>query len=216
MASGTAAPARKRSIIYIDGFNFYYGAVKDTPHKWLDFEKLMRRVRPDDDIQQIRYFTALVNGTSQIRQKTYLSALATLPLVDVTLGRFKQKAIPCTVPPCTHSGDRTIIRQEEKRTDVSIGIAILDDAYQNLCDNIVLVSGDSDLVPALRAVKLRFPAKKLIVYVPARNQVRGAATELRAAADQDRTFPMNLIPLSLFAASIPDGAGGTITKPATW
>ncbi len=27
-----------RTYIYIDGFNFYYGAVKDTPYKWLDFK----------------------------------------------------------------------------------------------------------------------------------------------------------------------------------
>ena len=26
-----------RTYIYIDGFNFYYGAVKGTPFKWLDF-----------------------------------------------------------------------------------------------------------------------------------------------------------------------------------
>jgi hypothetical protein len=24
--------------VYIDGFNFYYGAAKGTPHKWLDLE----------------------------------------------------------------------------------------------------------------------------------------------------------------------------------
>jgi hypothetical protein len=25
-----------RTSIYIDGFNLYYGAVKDTPYKWLN------------------------------------------------------------------------------------------------------------------------------------------------------------------------------------
>lgn len=29
-----------RTYIYVDGFNFYYGAVKDTEHKWVDFKKL--------------------------------------------------------------------------------------------------------------------------------------------------------------------------------
>jgi hypothetical protein len=33
---------RPRTIVYIDGFNFYYGSVyygsvKGTPYKWLDF-----------------------------------------------------------------------------------------------------------------------------------------------------------------------------------
>jgi len=30
-----------RAFIYIDGFNFYYRAVRNAPYKWLDF-KLLR------------------------------------------------------------------------------------------------------------------------------------------------------------------------------
>ena len=33
---------------------------------------------------------------------------------------------------------------EEKRTDVNIAVYMLDDAYQDACDNFVLVSGNSD------------------------------------------------------------------------
>ena len=29
-----------KTNIYIDGFNLYYGCVKDTPYKWLDLAKL--------------------------------------------------------------------------------------------------------------------------------------------------------------------------------
>ncbi len=29
-----------RTNIYIDGFNLYYGALKDTPYKWLDLKAL--------------------------------------------------------------------------------------------------------------------------------------------------------------------------------
>ena len=31
-----------RTSIYIDGFNLYYGAVKDTPYKWLNLDTLCR------------------------------------------------------------------------------------------------------------------------------------------------------------------------------
>ena len=48
----------KRSIIYIDGFNLYYGAIKDTKWKWLNLERYFTLVRQDDDIQIIKYFTA--------------------------------------------------------------------------------------------------------------------------------------------------------------
>ena len=70
----------KRSIIYIDGFNLYYGLVKDTPWKWLNIEEYFKRIRQDDDIQKIKYFTAESDGS--LDQQTYLSALYSLPLVQ--------------------------------------------------------------------------------------------------------------------------------------
>ena len=33
-------PFLARVNVYIDGFNFYYGVVRNTPYKWLDFRKL--------------------------------------------------------------------------------------------------------------------------------------------------------------------------------
>jgi hypothetical protein len=46
------------TIVYIDGFNLYYGALRGSPSKWLDLEALSRRLLPKDDIHLIRYFTA--------------------------------------------------------------------------------------------------------------------------------------------------------------
>ena len=104
---------------------------------------------------------------------------------------------------------------EEKRTDVHIGIHMLDDAYQNRCEKQILVSGDSDLVPALNVIKSRFPSKEIIVYVPTRNPIRGAAVELRSAADKDRNLPLNLLQLSQFPVQFPDSAGKLVVKPAS-
>lgn len=56
----------------------------------------------------------------------------------------------------------------------------------------------------------------MIVYVPSRSLVRGAATEFRAAADKDRSFPLRLLRISQFPSDFPDGRGGTIRKPADW
>ena len=53
-----------RTYIYIDGFNFYYGAVKDTPYKWLDVKALFAKIlQPHHAILRIKYFTALVSDT---------------------------------------------------------------------------------------------------------------------------------------------------------
>ena len=35
-----------RMNVYIDAFNLYYGAVKDTPYRWLDLDALCRRLFP--------------------------------------------------------------------------------------------------------------------------------------------------------------------------
>ncbi len=50
------------TIVYIDGFNLHYGAVKGTAHKWLDLDATCKRLLPTDKIEKIRYFTARVSA----------------------------------------------------------------------------------------------------------------------------------------------------------
>jgi uncharacterized LabA/DUF88 family protein len=213
--SNPPAP-RPRSIVYIDGFNLYYGAIKGGPNKWLDLERYFSKLRHRDDVKRIYYFTAKVDGPSRSDQDIYLRALATLPLVEVRLGRFKLKTVQCRVQACAYSGSKFFKVMEEKQTDVAIGIQMLLDAYDYNCDRFVLVSGDSDLLPAVTTIKRLFPAKELIVYIPATNALRGAATELRGIADKDRTLPQALLRHCLFPSQVPDGAGGFINKPSGW
>jgi len=68
-----------RTIVYIDGFNLYYGAVRGSAFKWLNLQRLFQLLRPDDNILKIHYFTALVDGPTRPNQKVYLRALGTLP-----------------------------------------------------------------------------------------------------------------------------------------
>lgn len=216
-ASPPAAPKpRPRTIFYLDGLNLYYGAVRSTPAlKWLDLARYCRLLRPHDDIKLIRYFSALVTGPTRPNQEIYLKALATNPLVEVILGKFKMKNVKCGVPGCTIV-NKWYLTPEEKRTDVNIAVFLLDDAYQDLCDQFIIFSGDSDLVPAVNMVRQRFPKKKIIVYVPSQNPIRGAAVELRTSAHVARTLPPLLLSKSQFPDTIPDGAGGTLTRPASW
>jgi hypothetical protein len=87
-----------RVRIYVDGFNFYYGAVKDTPHKWLNLKLLAEEYFPAPDvIDKIKYFTARVSGSvdpdAPARQHAYLSALSTVPEVEIHYGNFLAKTI---------------------------------------------------------------------------------------------------------------------------
>ncbi len=215
-STSTTAKRTARSNVYIDGFNLYYGAIRGGSHKWLNLEKYFQKLRPNDDIKRIYYFTARVSGPSRKNQAAYLEALATLPSVEVRLGRFKLKNVKCRVQGCTFAGRKLFKSPEEKQTDVAMGIQMVVDAFDDNCDRFVLVTGDSDLLPAIRTIKLRYPTKKLILYVPANSTIRGAATELRGAADKDKTLPLDLLRHCHLPAKVPDGAGGFIEKPATW
>ena len=54
-----------RTSVYVDGFNLYYGAVKDTPFKWLNLVDLARQLVPGGHVVgRLKYFTARVSGVS--------------------------------------------------------------------------------------------------------------------------------------------------------
>ena len=85
-----------RTRVYVDGFNLYYGAVKGTPFKWLNLVELAYQILPaGHSVDKLNYFTARVSGVSDpgapARQHAYLSALATLPQVQVHFGSFLAK-----------------------------------------------------------------------------------------------------------------------------
>jgi hypothetical protein len=95
-----------RTIIYIDGFNLYYRALKGTPHKWLDVAAMSRAALPSRcTVTAINYYTAHVSGRTDpgapARQHAYLRALRTLPDVAIHFGNFlvSQKWAGLVQPP---------------------------------------------------------------------------------------------------------------------
>ena len=53
-----------RTSVYVDGFNFYYGAVRRTPYKWLNPELLFQHLLgPQNQLTRIKYFTARIQPT---------------------------------------------------------------------------------------------------------------------------------------------------------
>ena len=155
-----------RTFIYIDGFNFYYGAVKDTPYKWLDFKKLFEYLTdPSHQIISIKYFTAKVTGKidpdQPVRQKTYIRALRKyIPEISVYYGKFLSHNVfkPLAYPIDKNLFGKNIkfvnvIKTEEKGSDVNLAVQLLNDAWLDLHDCAVIVSNDSDLSESLRLVK---------------------------------------------------------------
>jgi len=155
-----------RTYIYIDGFNFYYGAVKGTQYKWLDFKKLFTHLlNTKNQIISIKYFTAIVTGKidphQPIRQKTFLRALKKhIPEISIHYGEFLSHNVfkPLAYPINKNLFGKPIkfakvIKTEEKGSDVNLALHLLNDAWLNLYDCAVVVSNDSDLAEALKLVK---------------------------------------------------------------
>lgn len=101
-----------RTIVYIDAFNFYFGALKGTPYKWLDkwldFGKLCSLLLPHNRIIAIKYFTARVrplphDPDQPTRQQVYWRALRSIPNFSIYEGHFLVHSVsmPLAKPPLT-------------------------------------------------------------------------------------------------------------------
>lgn len=207
------------SAVYVDGFNLYYGALRQTPHRWLDLQKYFTQIRSDEEIEKIWYFTAKVTQSAGTRQQAYWSALSTCQLVKIVEGFYKRKKQKCNVRACNIDPNLKYFDTfEEKQTDVNIALQIVRDAYEKKYTNIILVSGDTDLIPALEVVKQVSPKTKITVYVPDSSGCRAYNTgELRTIVHKVKPLPTANLSKAQFPVKIIDVKGNVIcTKPDSW
>lgn len=154
---------KERVIVYIDGFNLYFGMTsmyKDV--KWLDVRALaLSFLKEDQELVEVKYFTSRVanDPPKEKRQRTYLSAVESTE-TTIIYGHFKSNSKSCLR--CGHSW----ADNEEKMTDVNIAVQMLADALEDKFDTAFLISGDSDLVPPITAVHRHYKGKRVIVGFP--------------------------------------------------
>ncbi len=205
--------------VYIDGFNLYYRALKDTPFRWLDLRKLAETVFPQDDIHRVCYFTARLdarpgNPNQSRRQLVYLRALATLPGFDAYFGVFRSgvKRRPLAEP-VTGLPSYVLVRDsEEKGSDVNLATRLLVDGFNGEYEQAVVVSNDADFAGAMRYVRDDLGLRVTLVNPDHRNP---SPRHLADAA----TYVKRLWKSHLRRSQLPDTLSdevGVITKPAGW
>ena len=146
----------KRVCAHIHGFHLYHAIdnLRDNRLKWLNLRLLIENfTKPDvHSIEKIYYFSAYATWKEQAyhRHLAYTKALKHTG-IETVMGQFKEKDRACKKCGAKWKG------HEEKETDVKIALQLLDDAYQDKYDTAIIVSQDSDLFPAIRLVKDRFP-----------------------------------------------------------
>lgn len=199
-------------IVYVDGFNLYHG-MKDKFGRrllWLDLVELSRSVRPKSSLLQVRYFTAPVldNPPAASRQGRYQQALLAHngALIDIVQGRYQKKTLTC------RSCEDTWIRYEEKETDVNIATSIVSDAAAGVADSMLIVSADSDLVPAVRAARELNPSLFVAsAFPPAR-----FSAELKKLMPSSFSIGTTKLTQSQLPKVVKDAGGRTYGRPAKW
>jgi hypothetical protein len=68
-----------KTIVYVDGFNLYYGSVKDTPHKWLNIHRMCELLLPNNQIVGIKYFTVKSSPVNAILKNIFASKYIFVP-----------------------------------------------------------------------------------------------------------------------------------------
>jgi uncharacterized LabA/DUF88 family protein len=130
---------------------------------WLDLDRMCQSMLTDrQELAAIKYFTAPIIGgkNKKQRQSAYLDAIRTLPKVQVVLGRFEPDKKECAK--CKYPN----LHPQEKKTDVNIATDLICDAIADVYETAILVTADSDLVPAIQAVKKLKPHKRVVVAFP--------------------------------------------------
>ena len=93
MSATDSVKKSERVIVYVDGFNLYFGMLQAgfDNYKWLSISKLINSfLQPGQELVEIKYFTSRVGNdpAKQKRQATFIEALESTG-IKVFYGRFQ-------------------------------------------------------------------------------------------------------------------------------
>jgi uncharacterized LabA/DUF88 family protein len=212
-----------KTMVYIDGYNLYYGSLRKSSQKWLDVYQLFAAqiLKPENRLMKVHYYTAPVLGRmcddpeSPQRQRTYLQALTKLYPNDVAIIQGKMIAMKQTRRHLDPPPDKVHVQHfEEKKSDVNIAVSMISDVLTGVCQQVVLCSNDSDLEPVLRMILKQKPEIKIGLVSPIRtNDHRHVSKDLMQHAHWHKFIKTS----HLDASQLPDKIPHTsIRKPQAW
>ncbi|WP_083454225.1 NYN domain-containing protein [Pseudomonas sp. P97.38] len=182
-----------RTAFFVDGYNLFYGLLAGTPYKWLDLRSLLSHIahveNPCSTMASVDYFTSSIKPSLATRgriskeaQDAYIRALKTT-CIRVHYGHHQLE--PAKAPrfvdkktKASRTDKVDIWKLEEKETDVHIAISMYRTAAKQTTlkqhdrlEQLVLVSSDTDMTPALRALREDFPEVTIGVILPHRAEL---------------------------------------------
>lgn len=210
------------TVFITDGFNLYHslaqiqGDTHGQSAKWLDLKSLCLSYLPvvgrlageRATFQRIYYYSAPPTHRSDDKQQRHTLYMRCLREngVNVQLARFKRKEVWC--PNCR----QPFTAHEEKETDVAIAARLFEVCHSNEAEAVILVTGDTDLAPAVRTCKRLFPTKLIIFAFPYKRtnselgEICPESFSIKRRSCLRYQFPDPFI--------LPNGT--TLTKPTNW
>jgi uncharacterized LabA/DUF88 family protein len=221
----TYTPQKIKVLAFIDGFNLYHSldrfdhGVDDADraryqkYKWICLTSLVNRfVAPvSEQLVRVEYFTTYPtwDPAKRLRHQVFVSAQQYMG-VHVTLGEFKKQIVTCRAQ-CKRDFEINV----EKQTDINIATAMIDLAPEY--DKLLLLTADSDQVPALNLISKHYPTKQKAIIIP----IGRGAKELTRACDGNA---FKITEQHLMESQLPnpipimrDGKQvSTLVKPTSW
>lgn len=215
-----------RVLAFVDGFNLYHALEEFKParpvpdpdryrkYKWLCLTSLVKRFLKShtETLVGVEYFTAIPNWhnteSKQRRHQLFISAQKHMG-VRVTLGEFRPKEVECKAK-CRYVFQTYV----EKQTDTNIAVAMIDRAATY--DKAILITGDSDQVPAIRLLRSLYPEKVFAVLPP----IGRGAKELQGACHESFKMTEEHLAASQLPTIIdikrPGLSSAFLVKPSSW
>ena len=125
--------------IFLDGSNFYYALKNGFGRTDIDMAKVSSVLAAGRELVRTYYYNAAYpsNHAKARKQQQFFQGLRRTPYLEVRLGQLQLK-------------EGVLV---QKGVDVKLAVEMIDFGFRNTYDTAILVSGDSDFVPAVQFVK---------------------------------------------------------------
>lgn len=144
-------PELPTSILIIDGTNIENRCREAFGREDIDFRIFFAKVAAGTRILHTNYFTAPLSRRSDPKrlaeQSGRFNVLKAMPNTSLHLGRHQAREVRCRE--CGH----TYTAYAEKGTDVAAAVCLIDCAIRKRAEQLFLLAGDNDYLPALRLAR---------------------------------------------------------------
>ncbi|MFQ6112378.1 MAG: NYN domain-containing protein [Nitrospinota bacterium] len=176
--------------------------------KWIDLYRLASIFinSTQEKLTRVYYFSAYASWLRepQKRHRRYVAALQARGVTPV-MGYFKERLEECKK--CGHRW----IGHVEKETDVRIASHLIRGVCRSEFDRVLMISADSDLVPAIEMARSIAPEIPITLVLPPGR--RNHADSLRKVASSTCHIKINHLERSLLPDKIITVSGKRIVRP---